>query len=159
MPTLWIATPAKAQMTSKDQTWKTPQELAEHAQLLIALIGQLPKANESTVAAALATSTRHLQRALLEAGTTFRAEQLKTRMRRAERLLAEGEESLASIAGRCGYAHAPAFTRAFKHQHDGITPREWRARGPGTARAAQRPQGELGVFLRRRFHAIVSPAR
>ena len=142
-------------MTSEDRTWRTSRELGEHAQLLIALVGTRSSANESTVAAALATSTRHLQRALLEAGTTFRAEQLKTRMRRAERLLAEDEQSLAAVAARCGYAHAPAFTRAFKQQHDGMTPRMWRKRRPDTARAS-RPQGELGVLLRGRFHAVVS---
>jgi AraC-like DNA-binding protein len=155
LPKSRIELPPEPRMTSESRTWHTSQEFAEHARLLIALTGARPNAKESTVSAALVTSTRHLQRALVAAGTTFRDERLQARMTRAERLLANSDESLVSVAVRCGYAHAPAFTRAFKGRHDGMTPKEWRRCRPNGPNGRSLPQGEVGVLLVRRFNAVV----
>lgn len=77
------------------------------------------------VARRIATSKRQLQRAFAEAGgTTFRAHVADVRMRKARELI-EGEQSatIATVAQRVGYRHAPQFAKAFR-QHHGCNPSE-----------------------------------
>ena len=169
-------------MTSENRTWQTNEQLAEHAKLLIARVGRRRNVNEVTVSSTLGTSIRRLQRALNSAGTSVRTERLKARMAWAEYLLGAAERplalgkgtyTLAEIASSCGYAHASAFTRAFKSEHGGITPQAWRKRHAALREADQsngaqrnktgpfatatRRERELAVILERRFNKTSSP--
>ena len=56
----------------------------------------------------------------------------KTRIEAAARLLAEGEDSVASVASACGYSDQSAFTRQFKAL-TGATPLRYRERRRGAA--------------------------
>jgi AraC-like DNA-binding protein len=78
------------------------------------------------VARRLGLSTRSLQRALREAGTTYRMELKAFRTRRAQELL-RGERNLAWIAGEVGFSTTQHFATAYRHA-TGETPTEWRAR-------------------------------
>jgi AraC-like DNA-binding protein len=72
----------------------------------------------------LGLSTRALQRALREGGTTYRMELKAFQMRRAQELL-RGEETLALIAGEVGFSSAQHFATAFRRA-TGDTPSAWR---------------------------------
>jgi AraC-like DNA-binding protein len=71
-------------------------------------------------------STRAFQRALREAGTTYRMEIGAFRVRRAQELL-RGERPLAWIAAEIGFSTAQHFATAYRHA-TGETPSEWRGR-------------------------------
>ncbi len=74
----------------------------------------------------LGLSTRTLQRALREAGTSYRAELRAYRLRRAQDLL-KGERSIGWIASEVGFSGVPHFSTAYKRA-TGETPTEWRTR-------------------------------
>jgi len=78
-------------------------------------------------ASALGTSSRSLQRELAAAGTSFRAELARTRVRIAESLLTNTDDKIESIAHRTGFASVSAFTVAFTRAV-GETPHEFRRR-------------------------------
>ncbi len=80
----------------------------------------------ATAARRLGLSTRTLQRALREAGTTYRMELKAFRIRRSQELL-RGEHKLAWIAGELGFSSAQHFATAYR-QAVGETPSAWRAR-------------------------------
>jgi AraC-like DNA-binding protein len=75
----------------------------------------------------LGLSTRSLQRALTNEGTSYL--EISTRERRgiAERLLARGELAISEIAYALGFRDVPAFHKAFL-RWTGATPGEFRAR-------------------------------
>lgn len=77
------------------------------------------------VAAELLTSTRTLRRRLAAEGTTFRDVLAQVRASIADDALAQGTESVASIARRLGYSESAAFVHAFKRRH-GVTPSTYR---------------------------------
>ena len=52
----------------------------------------------------------------------------RLRLNLARKLVAETDQSVSEIAGRCGYENASAMTRAFKREF-GITPRDLRNKG------------------------------
>ncbi len=79
-----------------------------------------------TAARRLGLSTRSLQRALREAGTTYRMELKSFRIRRAQELL-RGDRNLAWIAAELGFSSAQHFATAYRHAV-GETPSAWRAR-------------------------------
>jgi AraC-like DNA-binding protein len=74
-----------------------------------------------------ALSTRGLQRALRQAGTTYRMELKAFQIRRAQQLLRRGEQSLTSIAAEVGFASSQHFATAYRRAV-GDTPSAWRAR-------------------------------
>lgn len=79
-----------------------------------------------TVARAIATSRRQLQRALAEVGaTSFRRELQRVRMARAAELLREGTLSVRAVAGAVGYRQAAQFAKAFR-RHYGAPPSAFR---------------------------------
>jgi AraC-like DNA-binding protein len=86
-----------------------------------------------SVARALATSVRSLQRRLADAGCTY--QDLRDEMRKdaASRYVTDSSLSIAEIGYRLGYSDPAAFTRAFKRWHD-RPPRCFRDRPqrPGT---------------------------
>jgi AraC-like DNA-binding protein len=71
-------------------------------------------------------STRTLQRALREAGTTYSVELTAFRLRRAEELM-KSDRPLAWIASEVGFSTAQHFATAYKRAR-GATPTEWRGR-------------------------------
>jgi AraC-like DNA-binding protein len=80
----------------------------------------------------LGLSTRSLQRALQQGGTTYRIELKSFRIRRAQELLRHGEESLTRIAAEVGFSSAQHLATAFRRAV-GETPSAWRAGHRGTA--------------------------
>ena len=52
----------------------------------------------------------------------------RLRLNLARKLVAETDQSVSEIAGRCGYENASAMTRAFKREFS-ITPRDLRNKG------------------------------
>jgi AraC-like DNA-binding protein len=79
------------------------------------------------VAAALAMSVPTLRRRLEDEGTTFTDLVDDVRRDLAERYLREPQRSISQIAILLGFAHAPAFHKAFR-RWKGVTPSEHRGR-------------------------------
>jgi AraC-like DNA-binding protein len=100
----------------------TPRAVRELRGLLAAEL-RLPLAE---VARRLGTSERSLQRELRRAGTSFRAELDSARLRSAERLLADTELKITSIAFEVGCASLQHFS-ALVRRLTGLTPSAWRA--------------------------------
>lgn len=71
------------------------------------------------VSASLGKTRRGLQRALREAGTTFRALVDEVRRHRAEALLEVGTLSLSEVAHLLGFSELSAFSRAHRRWFDG----------------------------------------
>lgn len=90
-------------------------------------IREAPEADE--VARALGLSTRTLQRRLGEEGTSFRDVVLGVKIDVAKQLLEQPQLTIAEVANAVGFAHVPAFSRAFS-QRTGMTPTMFRSRGP-----------------------------
>jgi len=80
-----------------------------------------------SVAAALAMSVPTLRRRLEDEGTTFTGLVDDVRREHAERYLREPKRSISEIAFKLGFAHAPAFHKAFR-RWTGVTPSEHRTR-------------------------------
>jgi AraC-like DNA-binding protein len=80
-----------------------------------------------SVAAALGMSVPTLRRRLEDEGTTFTDLVDDVRRDLAERYLRDSQRSISEIASLLGFAHAPAFHKAFR-RWKGVTPREHRAR-------------------------------
>lgn len=85
---------------------------------------QVPTLGE--IARRLRCSTATLSRHLAREGTSYRDLVTSRRMATAERLLADGDRSVADIAMSVGYAENASFTRAFR-AHSGMTPTDYRA--------------------------------
>jgi AraC-like DNA-binding protein len=79
------------------------------------------------VAAALAMSVPTLRRRLEDEGTTFTDLVDDVRRDLADRYLRDPQRSISEIATLLGFAHAPAFHKAFR-RWKGVTPSEHRAR-------------------------------
>ena|GEM_PF-2869136 len=89
----------------------------------------LPHCAQATVedaAAALALSTRTLQRRLGEEGSSFGHELAAARIHRAQQLLLDGNRKIEAIATEVGCATPSSFTLLFKRHSDGLTPTEFR---------------------------------
>jgi AraC-like DNA-binding protein len=80
-----------------------------------------------TVASALAMSVPTLRRRLEDEGTTFTDLVDEVRRDLAERYLRDSARSISEIASLLGFAHAPAFHKAFR-RWNGVTPTAHRAR-------------------------------
>ena len=81
-----------------------------------------------TISATLHCSSRTLQRRLIQAGTSFRAELNLVRHELAVLYLRDSRLHIADIALLLGYSEHSAFTRAY---------REWTGRTPQEEREAQ----------------------
>ncbi len=78
------------------------------------------------IAQALGVSRRTLDRRFEEfLGRTTHEELLRVRMNMARGMLADGSESIAEVARKCGYCTPASFSRAF-HQHSGRWPSQYR---------------------------------
>ncbi len=76
----------------------------------------------------LGVGARSLQRALGEAGTSFRDELALVRIHLAENRLLDSDDKLDVIAKQLGFGSSPAFIRMFERA-TGISPGEFRHRG------------------------------
>jgi AraC-like DNA-binding protein len=104
--------PARAEVAAlADQVLGVPALLSR---LRRWLDGNLQNATVRAGAAALATSPRSLQRALEEAGATFRGERDHARVRAATSLLVEGDDKLEAIAQRVGCGSASQLVVLFE---------------------------------------------
>ncbi|MEO8184645.1 MAG: AraC family transcriptional regulator [Deltaproteobacteria bacterium] len=83
-----------------------------------------------TVARALGVSSRSLQRALAEEGTTYAEVLNRQRQALAERLLRRRELGISEISLALGFSGSPAFHRAFR-RWTGVSPSQFRARALG----------------------------
>jgi len=95
------------------------------AQLRVWLDSHLLDATLTRAARVLARSRRSLQRDLQLAGSSFRAELLEARARRAKTLLLDTGASLTEIAHDVGCASLQHFSIMFR-THTGETPSRWR---------------------------------
>jgi AraC-like DNA-binding protein len=91
------------------------------------LAGNLNDPSVATAAKALKLSPRSLQRYLKEAGSQFRNEIDRARVRTAEALLLDGEDKLEAIARQVGCASLSHFSTLFRRT-TGETPSDFRAR-------------------------------
>ncbi|HTB78913.1 MAG TPA: AraC family transcriptional regulator [Polyangiaceae bacterium] len=114
---------------------KYARELSERAALgvrsrardaIVARLGSGDMCMES-VAASLAMSVPTLRRRLEDEGTTFTDLVDDVRRDLAERYLRDPARSISEIAALLGFAHAPAFHKAFR-RWKGVTPTAHRAR-------------------------------
>jgi AraC-like DNA-binding protein len=71
-----------------------------------------------TIARALATSTRSLQRRLTAAGISYRHLLDVARREEAERYLSDSRFSVGEVAYLLGYSEPAAFNRAFRRWHN-----------------------------------------
>ena len=87
------------------------------------------------LAAYCGCSPRHFSRLFLRSfGTPLRSKQTELRLQKAQRLLAETDFRVVTIATTCGYRHLGVFNALFRKRF-GMTPTEWRRR------AAQQEDG------------------
>jgi AraC-like DNA-binding protein len=91
---------------------------------VVVLLEQQADVSAASVAAALAMSSRTMQRRLREEGTAFRDLVADVRVELAKRAVASGTESIEAIADRLGFSDASAFRRAFKRR-TGVSPRSF----------------------------------
>jgi len=84
-----------------------------------------PDASPEQAARALGLSIRSLQRRLSERDTTFRRVLDTTRIRLAQRLLADSDASITDIALRVGLSSPQHLSTLFR-KHGHATPRNWR---------------------------------
>jgi AraC-like DNA-binding protein len=94
------------------------------------LRGGIPKMDE--VARKLHMSARTLQRRLQDDGLSFQDLVAEVRRDLSARYLEEADMSLAEVAFLIGFSEVSTFHRAFK-QWTGLTPAEYRRRGPSPA--------------------------
>ena len=91
----------------------------------------------------LGLSPRSLQRALREAGTTYRAELDAFRVRRAQELL-RGDRNVTWIAAEVGFSSAQHFATAYRRAM-GETPSEWRMRHCAAVPSGASPSSGAGA--------------
>jgi AraC-like DNA-binding protein len=91
------------------------------------LSANLEEPSVGTAAKALKLSPRSLQRYLKDAGTQFRNEIDRARVRAAEALLLDGEDKLEAIARQVGCASLSHFSTLFRRT-TGETPSDFRSR-------------------------------
>ena len=96
-------------------------------QLRLWLVEHLSEADVGASATALNLSTRSLQRHLRLAGTSFRSELDRARVRAAEDLLLHSDTKIEVIARELGWSSSAHFTDRFR-QLKGESPSEFRAR-------------------------------
>ena len=105
-----------------------PSPLARRVVEALGLAVQRGEADLSSVARALATTERTLQRQLASEGLRFRALVDDVRRELATRYLADRRHSLAQIALLLGFSEQAAFQRAFV-RWTGVTPGQFRRDG------------------------------
>jgi AraC-like DNA-binding protein len=90
-----------------------------------AILREDPRLTLAVVAARLGVSTRTLQRACMNAGSSYRDETATARFAFADELLRSSKDKIEVIARRAGYASATSFARRFRDTY-GISPAQFR---------------------------------
>lgn len=109
----------------------TPPRRSATTEALAAVVGHLERSfrqpvSRDQVAAAAALSPSSVSRLLRrELGTSLTEYVLSLRLSAACRELTAGDEPVATIAHRCGFANLANFNRQFRRRH-AMTPREYR---------------------------------
>lgn len=103
------------------------QPLADAARAVALANIQNPDYSLTDAANDIGTTRRTLQRALTEAGTTWRELITAARLDTAEHRILEGTTPIAHIAIEVGYGSHRNFNKAFRRRH-GIAPSEYAAR-------------------------------
>lgn len=114
---------AAARLAQVERAWGAADPIVAGLRLLLRRELSLPLA---TAARELGASARSLQRRLAEAGTTFVAERSRAQVEKAQQLLLETDDKVATIAFEVGCASSQAFAELFRRQ-TGETPTQWRA--------------------------------
>jgi AraC-like DNA-binding protein len=95
-----------------------------------AVFNALPQVPDAShLASMLGQSERSLRRQLSKRGLSYAEMVQRCQREVAERLLAEGRVPIKQIADEIGFSSPSCFHRAFRRWH-GVTPNEWRSRGP-----------------------------
>lgn len=105
-------------------------EVGARVSIVAALRGVLrenTRQSLATVARRLGVSSRSLQRACQEAGSSYRDEVANARFAIAEEQIRASNDKVEAIARRAGYASAATLARRFQRMH-GVTPTEYRKR-------------------------------
>jgi AraC-like DNA-binding protein len=102
---------------------------------LRAFLRRSPSASLDQAAAALAVSTRQLQRLLKKLDLSYRDERARVRVELAKKLLLTGDLKVEAVAAEVGYAKLQNFVDAFR-KVTGETPGAWRDRREGEAAIA-----------------------
>lgn len=102
-----------------------PQTLVDGIEALVASLVGTSGLSMETVAAALAMSTRSLQRRLRRHGCSYSEIVQRVRIRRAREWLDGTCTPVVEIAAALGYTDAANFTRAFRRE-TGLSPRQYR---------------------------------
>jgi AraC-like DNA-binding protein len=83
-------------------------------------------ASSESLAAYCGCSLRHFSRLFLQHfGVSLRSRQIEMRLVKAQRLLAETDSRVMTVAASCGYRHLGVFNQLFKKRF-GMTPSKWR---------------------------------
>jgi AraC-like DNA-binding protein len=83
-------------------------------------------ASPEELAAYCGCSLRHFSRLFLQHfGVSLRSRQIEMRLVKAQRLLAETDSRVMTVAASCGYRHLGVFNQLFKKRF-GMTPSKWR---------------------------------
>jgi AraC-like DNA-binding protein len=106
--------------------------LLERLQAALAL--DLLEASLPRIALRFGTSSRSLQRRLLELGTSFRLELETARLHDAKRRLRTSNLPVTRIALDVGFASLQSFSRCFRRS-TGLSPRAWRSAPPAGSAA------------------------
>lgn len=122
----FLATPDDARDTIEEMGAATAGEPALR-RLRAVLEADLRDASLMSVADAMSTSTRTLQRMLTANQTTFRQELMAARLRVAQSLLLARDDKIEAIAEELGFASSGAFSTMFRTAF-GETPSEFRDR-------------------------------
>jgi AraC-like DNA-binding protein len=104
-----------------------PADLTSEVRRVLASLLARGDAQIQSVARALSTSTRSLQRQLAALGLSYNQLLDQVRKDAAERHLCDGHLSIGEIAYLLGYSEPAAFNRAFRRWHD-ETPQAFRQR-------------------------------
>jgi AraC-like DNA-binding protein len=124
----WLGLPPALGLTEEIDRIRT--SLADDSALFLSevralLDRELGRITLPAAASALAVSQRTLQRRLLEAGSSFRAELTAAQLRLAEDLLSHGRSDIKTVAARVGYTSAARFSTFFRRL-TGHSPAAWR---------------------------------
>jgi AraC-like DNA-binding protein len=126
----WLGVELPAGLAVVEELEAIRRGALERVPLLAQLRGQLELRGAlplRAMARHLATSPRTLQRALSEAGTTYRGELRAFQVARAKQLLVAGDGGLSDVALAVGFAGLQPFVTAFRRA-TGETPGTFRAR-------------------------------
>lgn len=128
---------ARQRLAERERAAAEPSLLAEVRAVLVRRLAH-DRARLADVAAALALTSRSLQRRLGQAGTSFQQLLDATRRELALHYLTDPALTLTEVAFLLGFREASSLSHAFR-AWQGCSPQQWRERGAGAAGADPEP--------------------